>query len=128
VSELFEQAQPEDLSKFGIIPEFVGRVPVMTSTCDLSLDDLIHILTEPRNALTKQYKRLFALEDVELDFTEGALKEIAQLSKDRGTGARGLRSICETVLLDAMYKLPEAKDLKRLTVTAGVVRGEKPLL
>ena len=128
VSDLFELAQPEDLSKFGIIPEFVGRVPVMTSTRDLELDDLMHILTEPKNALTKQYKRLFALEGVELTFDKAALKEIAKLCKDRGTGARGLRSVCESVLLDAMYHLPEKKDVKRLKVTAAVVRDEKPLL
>lgn len=128
VSDLFAQAQPEDLSKFGIIPEFVGRVPVMTSTRDLELEDLMHILTEPKNALTKQYKRLFALEGVELSFDKAALKEIASLCKERGTGARGLRSICESVLLDAMYLLPEQKDLKKLRVTAAVVRGEKPLL
>ena len=128
LSDLLEQAQPEDLNKFGIIPEFVGRVPVMTSTRDLELDDLIHVLTQPKNALTKQYKRLFALEGVELKFDKAALKEIAQLSKDRGTGARGLRSICESVLLDAMYHLPEKKDIKKLTVTAKVVRGEKPLI
>jgi len=128
VSDLFEQAQPEDLSKFGIIPEFVGRVPVMTSTRDLELDDLIHILTEPKNALTKQYKRLFSLEGVQLSFDKAALKEIASLCKERGTGARGLRSICESVLLDAMYLLPEKKDIKKLRVTAAVVRGDKPLL
>jgi len=128
VSDLFEQAQPEDLSKFGIIPEFVGRVPVMTSTRDLELDDLVHILTKPKNALTKQYKRLFALEGVQLDFDKAALKEIARLSKDRGTGARGLRSICEAVLLDAMYELPDRKDIEKLKVTAAVVRGEKSLL
>ncbi|MCL2605772.1 MAG: AAA family ATPase, partial [Coriobacteriia bacterium] len=128
VSDLFEQAQPEDLNKFGIIPEFVGRVPVMTSTRDLELDDLVHVLTQPKDALTKQYKRLFALEGVELRFDRAALEEIAQMSKDRGTGARGLRSICEQVLLDAMYLLPEKKDIKRLTVTAAVVRGEKKLL
>jgi len=128
VSDLFEMAQPEDLSKFGIIPEFVGRVPVMTSTRDLELDDLVHILTEPKNALTKQYKRLFALEGVELSFDKAALKEIARLCKERGTGARGLRSICESVLLDAMYLLPEKKNIKKLKVSAAVVRGEKPLL
>ena len=128
VSDLFEQAQPEDLSKFGIIPEFVGRVPVMTSTRDLELEDLIHILTEPKNALTKQYKRLFALEGANLSFDKAALKEIASLCKERGTGARGLRSVCESVLLDAMYLVPEKTDIKKLRVTAAVVRGDKPLI
>lgn len=128
VSDLLEQAQPEDLSTFGIIPEFVGRVPVMTSTRDLELEDLMHILTEPKDALTKQYKRLFALEGVELDFEKDALEEIAKLSKDRGTGARGLRSICESVLLEAMYVLPERVEIEKLTVSAAVVRGEKSLI
>ena len=128
ISDLFAQAQPEDLNKFGIIPEFVGRVPVMTSTRELELEDLVHILTEPKNALTKQYRRLFALEGVDLSFDKAALTEIASMCKARGTGARGLRSICESVLLDAMYVLPEKKDIKKLKVTAAVVRGEKPLL
>ena len=127
-SDLFEQAQPEDLNKFGIIPEFVGRVPVMTATRDLDLDDLVHILTQPKNALTKQYARLFALEGVELTFEPDALKEIARMSKERGTGARGLRSICESVLLDAMYDLPSRKDIRKVTVTADAVKGKKPLL
>jgi len=127
-SDLFEQAQPEDLNKYGIIPEFVGRVPVMTSTRDLDLEDLIHILTQPKNALTKQYRRLFALEGAELIFKQEALEEIAHLAKERGTGARGLRSICESVLLDAMYDLPSRKDIKKVVVTAAAVRGEKSLI
>ena len=122
LSDLFEEAQPEDLSTYGLIPEFVGRVPVVTSTRDLSVDDLVHILTQPKNALTKQYGYLFELEGVELHFEPEALEEIARLSKDRGTGARGLRSICESVLLDAMYELPEQTDLKKVTITAAEVR------
>jgi len=127
-SDLFQQAQPEDLNKYGIIPEFVGRVPVMTSTRDLDLEDLVHILTQPKNALTKQYRRLFALEGASLSFEPEALEEIARLSKERGTGARGLRSICESVLLDAMYELPSRKDIGEIVVTAAAVREEEILL
>ena len=127
-SDLFEKVHPEDLSTYGLIPEFVGRVPVLTSTRDLSLDDLVHILTKPKNALTKQYSRLFALEGADLSFEPGALEEIARMSKERGTGARGLRSICEAVLLDAMYELPETEGVTEVVVTAGVARGETPLL
>ena len=105
-SELFAKIEPEDLIKFGLIPEFIGRLPVIAALSELDNDALIKILTEPKNALTKQYKLLFDLENVELEFTEEALQAIAEKSMRRKTGARGLRSIVENVLLETMYDLP----------------------
>lgn len=123
-SKLFADARPEDLHTFGLIPEFVGRIPVITTTNELSVEDLVHILTEPKNALVKQYKRLFALEDVTLDFDKDALEEIAEQAITRGTGARGLRSICENILLDTMYDLPSEKKISHVQITREVVLGE----
>ena len=123
-SKLFADARPEDLHTFGLIPEFVGRIPVITTTNELSVDDLVHILTEPKNALVKQYKRLFALEDATLDFDEDALREIAEQALTRGTGARGLRSICENILLDTMYDLPSDKRISHVQITRESVLGE----
>jgi ATP-dependent Clp protease ATP-binding subunit ClpX len=120
-SALLAQVLPEDLHKFGMIPEFVGRLPVLTSVEELSEDDLVHILTEPKNALVKQYQRLFALEGVELAFTDDALAAVAHQAIKRGTGARGLRSICEGILLDTMYQLPSEDDIERVVVTAETV-------
>lgn len=120
---LFADARPEDLHKFGLIPEFVGRIPVITTTQELTIQDLVHILTEPKNALVKQYKRLFALEDVTLDFDDDALEEIAHQALERGTGARGLRSICENILLDTMYDLPSDEKITHVQITREVVRG-----
>jgi ATP-dependent Clp protease ATP-binding subunit ClpX len=108
---------PEDLNKFGMIPEFVGRIPVIRTLDRLTRDDLVRILTEPRNALVKQYKRMFAYEDCELVFEQDALEAIADEAVERDTGARGLRSICETALIDVMYDLPEYKVPTRVTVT-----------
>jgi ATP-dependent Clp protease ATP-binding subunit ClpX len=108
---LFSQVLPEDLNKFGMIPEFVGRLPVITNVEELTEDDLVHILTVPKNALVKQYQRLFSLEGAKLDFTEGALRAIAQQAVERGTGARGLRSVMETMLLNLMYELPSRCDI-----------------
>ncbi len=125
--ELFAQALPEDLNKFGMIPEFVGRLPVITHVEELSEDDLVHILTQPKNALVKQYQRLFTLEDVELEFTDGALRAIAEQATKHGTGARGLRSIMEGLLLDLMYELPSATDIEKVVITEQVVReGTEP--
>ena len=98
---------PEDLLKFGMIPEFIGRLPVITSVANLDRDALIHILTEPKNALVRQYQRLFELDGVELEFTDDALEAIADQAILRGTGARGLRAIMEEVLLSVMYEVPE---------------------
>ncbi len=123
---LFSQVLPEDLHKFGLIPEFVGRLPVLASVDDLTEDDLVSILTEPKNALVKQYQRLFELEDVELEFTEDALRGIARLAIAHGTGARGLRSILEGILLDTMYELPDATDIDTVVITAETVEGSAP--
>jgi len=119
---LFGQVLPEDLNKFGMIPEFVGRLPVITHVEELTEDDLVHILTEPKNALVKQYQRLFSLEGVRLEFTEGALRAVAEQAIKRGTGARGLRSIMETMLLDLMYDLPSRNDVQEVVITEAVVR------
>ena len=125
---LLAQVLPEDLHKFGLIPEFVGRIPVLANVTELSEEDLVRILTEPKNALVKQYQRLFALEGIELDFTADALKEIAAQAIKRGTGARGLRSILEGMLLDYMYELPGGTDVERVTITLETARGEAPAL
>ncbi|MDO4400652.1 MAG: ATP-dependent Clp protease ATP-binding subunit ClpX [Coriobacteriia bacterium] len=114
---LLHQVLPEDLNKFGMIPEFVGRIPVIRTLDRLTRDDLVRILTEPKNALVKQYKRMFAYEDCELVFEQEALEAIADEAVERDTGARGLRSICETALLDVMYDLPEYRVPTRVTVT-----------
>ena len=126
--ELMSAVMPQDLHKFGMIPEFVGRIPVITSTRELVEDDLVTILTTPRNALVKQYKRMFQLEGVELEFDEDALREIAREAVERETGARGLRSICEAVLQDVMFDLPTVKDVRRVIVTADAVKGANPPL
>ncbi len=126
---LLAQVLPEDLHRFGLIPEFVGRIPVIAHVEELREDDLVRILTEPKNALVKQYQRLFALEGVELRFTPDALREVASQAIKHGTGARGLRSILEGVLLDLMYELPGRTDVLSVTITDEVVRGEvEPLL
>ena len=105
-AKLLEQVLPEDLNKFGMIPEFVGRVPVISSVKDLGEEDLVRILTEPKNALVKQYRRIIGFEGAELEITPEALRAIAAEAIKHGTGARGLRSICERVLQDTMYTLP----------------------
>jgi ATP-dependent Clp protease ATP-binding subunit ClpX len=117
----FGDVMPEDLLKFGMIPEFIGRLPVITSVSNLDRDALISILTEPRNALVKQYKRLFDLDGVELDFSDDALEAIADQAILRGTGARGLRAILEEVLLSVMYDIPSRKDVARVVITRDVV-------
>jgi ATP-dependent Clp protease ATP-binding subunit ClpX len=121
---LFGKVLPEDLNRFGMIPEFVGRLPVVTNVEELTEDDLVHILTQPKNALVKQYQRLFALEDVRLRFTDEALRSIAQQAITHGTGARGLRSICERILLDTMYDLPSESDIDEVVVTREAVEGD----
>jgi len=129
VGEILRDVEPEDLIKFGLIPEFVGRLSVVATLQDLDEDALIKILTEPKNALTKQYQKLFAMEGVELEFREDALRLIAKKAIARKTGARGLRSILEQTLLDTMYDLPTLKDVSQAVVDEGAVSGEsKPLL
>jgi ATP-dependent Clp protease ATP-binding subunit ClpX len=126
---LFAQVLPEDLHKFGLIPEFVGRLPVIGHVEELTEDDLVHILTEPKNALTKQYQRLFSFEGAELVFTDEALAGIARRAIGRATGARGLRSIMEGLLLDTMYDLPSNDGVGKVTVTAATVDdGEPPIV
>ena len=126
---LLGQVLPEDLNRFGMIPEFVGRLPVVTHVEELTEEDLVHILTQPKNALVKQYQRLFSLEGVQLEFTEGALRAIAEQAVVHGTGARGLRSIMERMLLDLMYELPGRTDVQKVVITETVVRdGAEPTL
>ena len=120
---LMAEVMPQDLHKFGMIPEFIGRIPVITSTKELTEDDLVRILTEPKNALVKQYRRMFELEGVELEFEDEALREIARQALSRGTGARGLRAICEATLQDTMFDLPSDLDITRVVVTKGSVGG-----
>jgi ATP-dependent Clp protease ATP-binding subunit ClpX len=120
-TDVFADVLPEDLLKFGMIPEFVGRVPVVTSVSKLDREALIAILTEPRNALVRQYQRLFELDNVELEFTNDSLEAIADQAILRGTGARGLRAIMEEVLLSVMYEVPSREDVARVVITGEVV-------
>ncbi|MQA04309.1 MAG: ATP-dependent Clp protease ATP-binding subunit ClpX [Streptosporangiales bacterium] len=129
LGELFGQVMPEDLLKFGMIPEFVGRLPVITSVHSLDRDALSQILTEPRNALTKQYQRLMEFDNVDLEFAPDAVEAIAEQALLRGTGARGLRAILEEVLLSVMYEVPSRKDVARVVITRDVVlAGVNPTL
>jgi ATP-dependent Clp protease ATP-binding subunit ClpX len=125
--EVFRRVEPDDLVKFGLIPEFVGRLPVIATLNDLDEPALIQILTEPKNALVKQYQKLFEMENVELEFTEGALKAISEKAITRKTGARGLRAIMEGLLLDMMYEIPTAKGVDHIAITADMVAGKKPM-
>lgn len=118
----FAHVMPEDLLKFGMIPEFIGRLPVFTSVSKLDREALVAVLTEPKNALVKQYQKLFELDNVELEFTEDSLNEIADLALLRGTGARGLRAILEEVLLNVMYEVPSRDDIAKVVITEEVVR------
>jgi ATP-dependent Clp protease ATP-binding subunit ClpX len=126
---LLSQVQPEDLLKFGLIPEFIGRLPMIAVLDDLDEGALIKILVEPKNALTKQYKKLFEMENVQLRFTEGALLAVAKQAIERKAGARGLRAILESIMLDVMYDVPSEPDIKEVIVSEDtVVKGEKPLV
>jgi len=127
--EILQHVEPEDLITYGFIPEFVGRLPMVTVLEQLTEEHLVQILTEPRNALTKQYQKLMSLEDVELEFSDDALKELAAQAHKKGTGARALRSIIEKLMLDVMYEIPSRDDVAAIKVTAATVRGEaKPLI
>jgi len=127
--ELISQVQPEDLIKYGLIPEFVGRLPVTSTLKELDEEALVKILTQPKNALTKQFKRLFEMEGIELDIREEALHEIAKKAMERKTGARGLRSIIERILMETMYKVPSETNLQKVVVDASVIEGDsEPLL
>ncbi len=124
IGELLADVEPEDLIKFGLIPEFVGRLPVVATLDELDEEALVTILVEPRNALTKQYQKLFEMEGVDLEFRDDALRAIAARAMQRKTGARGLRTILESVLLDTMYELPGMSNVSKVVVDEGVVTGE----
>ena len=124
IGELLDKAEPEDLIRFGLIPEFVGRLPVVATLHELDKDALVRILLEPKNALTKQYKKLFDMEGIELDFRDDAIREIAIRAIERKTGARGLRTILEKVLLNTMFDLPSSKTVKKVVLDATVISGE----
>ncbi len=121
-AEIIEQVMPEDLIGYGLIPEFIGRLPVMTTVADLDKESLVRVLTEPKNAITRQYARFFEMDGVELVITDDALDAIAEQAMKRGTGARGLRAIMEEVLLDTMYELPSRTDIARVIIDGEVVR------
>lgn len=123
-TEILQLVEPDDLIKFGLIPEFVGRLPVVSTLDDLDVEHLVRILTDPKNALTKQYIKLFQMEGVDLEFTENALRAIAKKAMDRKSGARGLRSILEHVLLDIMYNLPSMKNVAKVLIDEPVILGE----
>ena len=124
-NDLLRQVLPQDLNAFGMIPEFVGRTPVVTQTQALDEDDLVSILTEPKNAVVRQYRKMFQLEDVDLEFEDAALHEIARMALARKTGARGLRAICEDVLQQTMFDLPSEEGVAKVVVTEASVKGEE---
>ncbi len=129
IGDTLRLVEPEDLIKYGLIPEFVGRLPVVATLEELDTEALVQILTDPKNSLTKQYAKLFDMEGVEVDFREDALLAVAEKAMDRKTGARGLRSILESVLLDTMYRLPSTESVKKVVIDESVIRGEtEPLL
>jgi ATP-dependent Clp protease ATP-binding subunit ClpX len=129
VSKLLAQVEPEDLIKFGLIPEFIGRLPVIATLEELDEKALVEILTKPRNALTKQYAKLFEYDGVALEFEEDALEAVAKEAIKRNTGARGLRAILEQSMLEVMYDLPAKNDVKKCIVTKNVVlKGERPIM
>ncbi|HDZ08551.1 ATP-dependent Clp protease ATP-binding subunit ClpX [Pseudohongiella sp.] len=129
IGESLRNVEPEDLVKFGLIPEFVGRLPMIATLEELDLDALVRILKEPKNSLVKQYQKLFEMEEVEIQFRDDALQAVAKKAKERKTGARGLRSIMENVLLESMYKIPSTKNVSKVVIDAAVINGEsEPLL
>jgi len=129
IGEILKHIQPQDLLKFGLIPEFVGRLPIVVTIDQLDENDLVRILTEPRNALVKQYEKFFELDGVSLEFKKDALKAIAEEALKRNTGARGLRGILEDIMLDLMYEIPSRDDIAKCTITRGVIlQQEKPLI
>ena len=128
LTQVFADVEPEDLIKYGMIPELVGRMPVVTTLAELTEDALVQILTEPKNALVKQYERLFAMEGVELEITPAALRAIARKALARKTGARGLRSIMEQALIDTMFDLPNTPDVAKVVIEEAVITGNQPPL
>ena len=127
--EAFTLVEPEDLIKYGLIPEFIGRLPVVATLEELDEDALVNILTDPKNALTKQYQKLFEMENVALEFRKEALRAVAKKALERKTGARGLRSILEQVLLDTMYDLPSMEGVSKIVIDEAFIKGESgPLM
>ena len=126
LGEMLAHVQPEDFLKYGLIPEFVGRVPVVATLEELDERALVRILTEPRNALTKQYEKLLSFEKVKLKFTEGALNAVARKAYQQKTGARGLRAILEEVMLDVVYDAPSQKQIKEVLITEDAISGKNP--
>ena len=122
--DLLTQLEPKDLLEFGLIPELIGRLPVAAPLDELGEDALMSILQEPKNALIKQYKRLFDMEDVELEIEEEAMREVVKIAQARKTGARALRSVMENLMLDPMFEIPSKKDVKKVTITKDVVTGD----
>src|SRR5207302_10633083 len=128
-AEILQFAEPEDLLSFGFIPEFIGRLPMVTVLAELTEAQLVAVLTETKNALTKQYAKLMAMEGVELEFSPEALRELAAQAMKKGTGARALRSLLEKLMLDVMFDIPTSDDIVGVKITRPVVLGEtKPLL
>jgi ATP-dependent Clp protease ATP-binding subunit ClpX len=129
LGEILSTVQPEDLLKFGLIPELVGRLPVIATMVELDEDDLVRILKEPKNALTKQYQKLFQFENIQLRFTEGALSAVARKSMERKSGARGLRSVLEEAMLDVMYDLPSIQNVQECVISEQVIiNGDYPVI
>ena len=129
IGELLDRVLPSDLVQFGLIPEFIGRIPVITHVEELDVNDLLRIMTEPKNALVKQYQKLFELDGVKLRFEDEALRAVAEKALQNKTGARGLRNVLENVMLDIMYELPTLKDVNECVITRGVIEGtDKPVL
>jgi ATP-dependent Clp protease ATP-binding subunit ClpX len=129
LGDLLSQTQPEDLLKFGLIPEFIGRLPVVATLHELNEEALIDILTKPKNSLVKQYQKLFEMDGVKLKFTRGALTAVARLALERNSGARGLRAILESAMLDIMYDVPSRTGIKEVVVSEdAIVKHESPLI
>ena len=120
---MLRQVTPDDLTHYGMLPEFIGRLPVVVNVDPLTREELVQILTQPRNAIVKQFQQLFAMDNVELTFTEDSLDLTAEMALKRETGARGLRTIIERSLLDVMYELPSRRDVRRCVITPDVIRG-----
>ena len=128
VGKVFSEVQPQDIIKFGLIPELVGRLPIITSLNNLDKNALIDILTKPKNAIVKQYKKLFKMDNVKLDIHKGALERVVELASERKTGARGLRAIMENSMMEAMYEVPSDKNIVKCTITKDVIDGKgKPI-
>ncbi|MBN2364856.1 MAG: ATP-dependent Clp protease ATP-binding subunit ClpX, partial [Calditrichaeota bacterium] len=128
-SDLYQMVEPEDLLKYGLIPEIIGRLPVNIGLSELSEEEMLSILVEPKNSLIKQYKKLFELEDIELKFTEKALRDIVRMALKRKTGARGLRSILEKVMLEVMFQIPSLENVTECLITEDVIAEQgEPVL